>query len=287
MSTWSCGLQLRIISGPGKGLTHPIDSKQFSIGRARTTDDRQAGWFRLNDDAVSRLHAELFWDEAKKQFKLMHRSQTNLTYVNEEAVDETWLKAGDMIKMGAITLELQEAESRFAGDPEDFVLPLEQRADLMRAPSRSTFAVRTPREPAKAPAPVKRKVSIEVPSGFRLDGVSGESYELKGFKIAIASTLAGGDEKPFDQEHLIEGLDAELLIDWDEREKCFSLSRGMIGGEVSVTRKSDGISWKGVVGPGARVRLRAGDRIAVGEHEFVYQSAEKESKPVQAIKLEL
>ena len=52
MSTWSCGLQLRITGGPGKGLTHPIDSKQFSIGRARTTDDRQAGWFRLNDDAV-------------------------------------------------------------------------------------------------------------------------------------------------------------------------------------------------------------------------------------------
>ncbi len=282
---FSCGLQLRIVDGPGRGLTFPIDAQEISIGRARRPDDRQQGWFRLNDDAVSRLHADLKWDANQERLRIFHRSETNMTYVNGQPIDEMILEQGDLIKVGAVTLEVQRAEKRFSGIPDQGAIPAGQNPELLGAPSRQTFAVRPPRQAtAPAPVPAGKKLSIETPTGFRLTHVGGETFVLEGFRIGL-----NPEQKPrerlYDQTHTVPGLDTEMALEWDERVKTFSFAR-TAGPEVGVTRKADGLTWQTPMEVGQRVNLRDGDRLQVGSVELVFLTHQSEARPVQSISLE-
>ena len=85
---WSCGYQLRIRSGPNRGLTYIVDAPVLKIGRSIRPGERVPGWIKVNDDTVSRLHCELFWQDDRQCFRLLHRSTTNSSYVNGEEVED-------------------------------------------------------------------------------------------------------------------------------------------------------------------------------------------------------
>lgn len=44
---------------------------------------RQVGWVHVRDETVSGLQAELVWQPESKKFRLVNRSNTNPTKVNE------------------------------------------------------------------------------------------------------------------------------------------------------------------------------------------------------------
>lgn len=115
-SFWSCGLQVRVVDGPNKGRTYPLDAPEMTVGRAKSGGDRAPGWILIFDETVSRIHADLRWDEALEAYVLVNRSDTNPTKVNDAIVTENVvLKQGDQIRVGNSVLDLQGADFRFGG----------------------------------------------------------------------------------------------------------------------------------------------------------------------------
>ncbi len=287
------GFQIRISSGPGRGLTHPIDTEVLKIGRAAGPNQRaEEGRLYLHDDAVSRLHAELRWRPEQDKYELAHRSGTNLTYVNGEPITECILEVGDEIKVGGVTLELQQADRRWGGEPDTEVTPMSQRQDLQRPPSRSTFAVRAPLEPARAPEPIKRKVSLGAPGGGRLVASDGQEFELKGSLLRIGCPASEEDEPVgFDSEFVIDGQSLSYrnaIVRWDELKQAYIISRGPgpEGLRVRLARQEGGLLWTAEVLENNQGQLRDQDRIFLGEgFHIVFHSGQPESSKVAKIQI--
>lgn len=286
------GFQIRISGGPGRGLTHPIDTEVLKIGRAAGPNQRpEEGRLFLHDDAVSRLHAELRWSPSQEKYEIFHRSGTNLTYVNGEPISEHLLEVGDEIKLGGVTLELQQADRRWSGEPDKEVTPMSQRQDLQRTPSRTTFALRTPREPARAPEPTKKKVILGAPDGGRLLTSDGQQFELKGNLIRVGSSpdeqeITGG----FDSEFEIDGRSLSyrnVIIRWDELRKAYIISRGAgEGARVRLARQDEGLLWTAEVLEKNQGALRNEDRIILGEDfSMVFNTDKPEESKVAKIQI--
>lgn len=81
----------------------PISTKQFTLRADRNTVGRHPrSGIVLNDVTVSRLHAELDYDDGR--FRLRDRESRNGTYVNDVRVEEKLLTPGDQVDIGAFRL---------------------------------------------------------------------------------------------------------------------------------------------------------------------------------------
>lgn len=276
MPTWSCGLQLRIVEGPGKGRTLPFDSPEVSIGRSRNPADRAPGWVLLNDDSVSRIHAELNWDAEALTFLLRHRSQTNLTFVNERSVEEVLLQVGDRIKLGSTVLELQQADTRFAGEPDPSL-----RAPAASRPAKSNIpAYRAPEMETEKKVSTKkaaRVAALTQRSDWQLEVVEGSEkkkvYTISGLTVTLggSSGEAKDDRKDggawYDQS--IELKDTNfprqcLALSWKELQNGFSLWRPPHStARIKVTRNLDGTDWTATL-EDTPILVKAGDLLNVG-----------------------
>ncbi len=107
---WSSGLQLKEVQGPELGRIRVLTEKAYQIGRSATPGAEAPGWLYSVDDGVSRLHAELEWDEQTLAFVVKHRSKTNDTYVNRKPIAEAHLIPGDTIELGRCSWLLQRVE---------------------------------------------------------------------------------------------------------------------------------------------------------------------------------
>lgn len=120
---WHSGLQLRVVDGPGLDGVTDLDQPRLAIGRSRgAPGERATGWVFLEDRSVSRQHAELVWDD--DAYRLVHLSQTNLTWVNGDPVTDRRLVVGDVIKIGPIGKCLERAER-------EGVITSTQKADML------------------------------------------------------------------------------------------------------------------------------------------------------------
>ncbi len=277
MATWSCGLQLRIVEGPGKGRTLPFDSPEVSIGRSRNPADRAPGWVLLNDDSVSRIHAELSFDAEAMSFVLRHRSTTNLTFVNERSVEEILLQVGDRIKLGSSVLELQQADMRFSGEPDPSL-----RAPAASRPPKSVIpASRTPEMEMEKPVSTKkaaRVAALTQRSEWQLEVVEGaekrKTYPISGLTITLggASEEAAADPKKdggawYDQS--VELKDANfprqcVALSWKELQNGFSLWRPPHStAKIKVTRVMDGTDWVATL-QDTPILVKANDLLTVG-----------------------
>src|ERR1017187_7025473 len=97
---WTCGLQVRVVEGAAKGKTYILDSPEVKIGRGEPGQVRLVGSVLIVDDTVSRVQAELRWNEQTQKFTLLNRSETNPTQVNDVEIQEAELQPGDQIRMG-------------------------------------------------------------------------------------------------------------------------------------------------------------------------------------------
>ncbi|MBI3926712.1 MAG: FHA domain-containing protein [Armatimonadetes bacterium] len=271
--SWSCGLQVRITAGPGRGVTLPLDSPEISIGRSRNPGDRTPGWILLNDDTISRHHASLSWDERANVFYLLHKSATNLTYVNEEPVeDKRMLQDGDLIRMGKTEMQVQRIDSRFVAA---------QYASPERQPSGSEITrARKKFDKIDIFAPEERSTRAPVSMGSRggvvlrvLEGASkGQDLPLRGNWICLTPPAAVPEddqaaERPFFDQHIdLQEPDLapeSLLLRWDEAAQGYRL---LLDGDtpVRIRRDSDGACWEATVEKGRLVRLRSEDEVELG-----------------------
>lgn len=276
MSTsWHSGFQLQIIEGPEVGRVIHLRAPLIIVGRARADDDQDSpGWVLLRDASVSRQHGNLRWDEDARCYVFLHRSGTNLSWLNEEPVQEAPLKPGDVLRIGPVHLKVEEAN------------PAEAPAPKAAAPV-----------PAQAEAPPPRAapktLALRVGYGFHLEIEAGpgqgQTRELTGLFITVGHnstqpppTEAEPNPRPFDQ--LVELGDPaarpnHLVLRWRESDKAYSLFRHPDAPPVKVRRNQDGLDFEAWLLDQGAV-LRQGDQLDLGgtRLRLVYREERGERK---------
>ncbi|MBT9586818.1 FHA domain-containing protein, partial [bacterium] len=107
---WSSGYQLRILKGNQQGLVVPLVEQVYILGRATSQGETAPGYMFFYEPTVSRVHAELRWNEKKKSYFVHHQSKTNPTLVEGLPVDKKsprQLEKGHKIQMGYLVLEVE------------------------------------------------------------------------------------------------------------------------------------------------------------------------------------
>jgi len=93
------GYQLKALEGSAAGQLYPLDQAQMMLGR---TAQAEPGFVHIQDDSVSRRHAELRWEEGV--YRMVNLSATNPIRVNDQVVEQCVLKAGDRLWLGECLL---------------------------------------------------------------------------------------------------------------------------------------------------------------------------------------
>src|SRR4051794_41334354 len=93
-------VQLRVIAGPDRGRTVPMELFPMRIGRGRESDTG------LTDPYVSRAHCRL--ELRGSDLTLVDLGSSGGTYVNDRRVGEHGLRPGDVIRIGNTRLRLEE-----------------------------------------------------------------------------------------------------------------------------------------------------------------------------------
>ncbi|MBN9416112.1 hypothetical protein ABS71_06260 [bacterium SCN 62-11] len=109
---WNSGYQLRILKGNQQGLVVPLTEQVYILGRATSQGETAPGYMFFYEPTVSRVHAELRWNEKKKSYLVHHQSKTNPTLVEGLPVDKKSprpLEKGHKIQMGYLVLEVEPA----------------------------------------------------------------------------------------------------------------------------------------------------------------------------------
>lgn len=280
---WHSGLGLRVIEGPGLGQIFHLNEEKLMVGRARAEGATAPGWVLLPDRAVSRHHATLLWQMAEGRFLLCHNSDTNLTWLNGEVVENQPIQAGDQIKMGLVLLEV------LAVDP--------ATAPVVTAP-----APAAPPTPAHISAtvestkPMRKTMGLQVGGGFQLrleggpDGPT--SVALEGLVITIGRgnqqpEPSQADPNPLVFDRMIELQEPQLganhfIFRWKETQQAFDLWKRPGLAPVAFVRRQDGFEWHAWLSDQGVV-LREGDRFTVGSTIFTLERPSSEGK--KSIKL--
>lgn len=260
--SFKSGLQLRIIVGPGEGEVIRLGLPVMTIGRPRADDTESPGWVFLRDSAVSRQHASLRWDEAAGHYLFTHRSGTNLSWINGEPVTEQPLKLGDVIKIGLVQLEVEEA----GPEPE-----APQAAPTVEAPPPSYLE----QSAEKLGSP--KTVALKIGYGYHLKGLDGSRHELTGLYVTVGRGSvqpepSEQDPNPRMFDQLLELADPavrpnHLILRWRESDKAYGLFKHPQAERVRVRRSQDGLDWESWLGEKGAV-LRVGDTLTLGKLEL-------------------
>jgi pSer/pThr/pTyr-binding forkhead associated (FHA) protein len=106
--SWDSGYQLRIREKSGERI-FPLQAKSITVGRAGPGKSPSFDVLLLDDEAVSRHHANLKWQLLKNVFMLHHKSETNPTLVNGEPSKRILLAPDDVIQMGDTVMQMERA----------------------------------------------------------------------------------------------------------------------------------------------------------------------------------
>lgn len=293
---WSCGFQVRIRSGPNRGQTLIIDAPVLKIGRAIRPGERVPGWIKVSDDTVSRLHCELFWQEDRQCFRLLHRSSTNSTYVNGEEVEDAEVFDKDIIEVGSTSLEIQKADLRWSKTSDPSVREWAPSAAAAPIPPElDTKPIvgprRIPGATVQAIPPSNRRVAIGPQAVHSLATEDGTNYELRGNKVRFGSTTPPPQPEPepdeegnvpppkplpsFETEYEFEGQNFSyynLILMYDEITQHFKAARvGPNSRNVRIFRKQSGLIWQTELPEGIECGLLEGDHLQMGELVLVYR----------------
>jgi hypothetical protein len=279
---FTCGLQIRVVEGADRGRTFPLDNREVTIGRARNPGDRAPGWVLLNDPMISRIHADLVWDEEQKAYKLMHRSDTNPTEINGAPASDVVLKIGDLIKCGKTVLDLQSADFRFGGVEPERITAIQAARRAGHVPTlNQDLAFRDPKREneqegnttsgaRKIALSTRSKMFIEVLSGKQ----QGQKLPVTGFAVQVGgSNMEDLPESPrwWDQEVILDEATLPFRCmswHWRELQKAFEVAFIRdVNLSVTLERRVDGTEWIAELptGLGASVLLRPNDLMYIGQ----------------------
>lgn len=280
--SWHSGLQIRVLEGRDRGRAIPLEEREVTLGRALNPQEpSSSGWVLFQEPTVSRIHAVLRWDEENGHYVLHHRSRTNPSLVNREAVEQSAVRPGDRVQLGLLVFELEEVNTR-AGKLGDAVRPPRRRPTLA-GPVREA-----PRSPGDAPPsgdlgatrpPRKHRPQLQPQAGrggYRLVAAQGPdrgtNFPLLEAVLAIGRHQGRGETR---QEAGILLSDEELpaeqaMLVWHEREQAY----GIVQSEASslptrIRRVVSGSPREIRVATDRPTFLEEGDVILMGESALV------------------
>ena len=276
---FSCGLQVRVSQGPDKGRTFPLDSAEVTIGRARTPGDRAPGWVLLNDPQISRIHADMTWDDELKAYRLAHRSDTNPTEVNGLPIKEALLKIGDHVKVGSSLLDIQQADFRFGGVAPERIGQIHEARRTGTTVVNHDLAYRNPVREGESRGDTKsasRKIALSTRPNMFLEVLGGAQQGLRlpmtGFQIQVGGNRAEPlPDAPswWDQDLSIEesALPYRCMAwKWRELEKAFEVMfTRPVAAAVTLERRTDGTEWIAEMPLTSVVKIRPFDLLYVGK----------------------
>jgi len=182
---------LEIIRGKSRGQVFRLLADAITIGRRLAAKERKINWILLDEPSLSRIHAQLLWDNDDSTYRLVHKSRTKPTLVNNREIDEEFMATQDKIQMGDVLLRFWEGpiekkfdyyeeefdqdlpSSRTQGKPGFSALP-PQKIDTVNALAESeetagslqgnVSPVRKGSAPVRQPLPAPLPVSVVKPS---------------------------------------------------------------------------------------------------------------------------
>lgn len=289
---WACGLQLRVVEGPNKGRTFPLDSPDMTIGRAKNEGDRAPGWVLLFDPAVSRVHADLLWDPKLERYVLKSKSDTNPVVVNGKPVMEAFLDAGDQIIVGQSQLDLQQADFRFGGSRPPSARHI--NTSLNMDPAVVQGARLNDGEKLQSTKKASRKVALSVRPKLKLVGLAGprqgKEIPITGNSLGVGGSLApvtapdSSEHNPTPDQHIDLGLENvhadALVLTWRELEHAWRIRVFDYSFPIEVERDIDGIHWAGKIIPHsqAEILIRHGDILWLDHSAFTILEDENGSE---------
>jgi pSer/pThr/pTyr-binding forkhead associated (FHA) protein len=179
---------IKVIEGVDRKKIFSLRENDITIGRKLSAGEEKPGFILLEDSTVSRIHADLHWNDFKKTYSIRHRSRTNPTRVNGKIVEEYLLQPGDSVTMGDVCF-LFEDESQPA-DSSDMIF------------SGIKLLVVEGGNKGDAFTPSMRRIYI-------------------GRKRSVTATRMGEAGIQLDDDSIGED---EALLTWNETEKLYSLS---------------------------------------------------------------
>lgn len=252
MSEVDSGFQLAVIKGEDRGRTFPLHNREIHMGR-KTSGTPQPHWIYFAEPTVSRHHATLMWDDARRTYTIYHKSRTNPTLVNGKRIVNCPLGHDDVVQIGLLVFRLESSAPREVED--DFPLIGGSRYESRMAPA-----------PAAA-----EETSGDLQTGLRLRVLEGPD---RGEVFPLASTvLFVGHRDSGAEPHASHGIllnDEEIpreqiLLAWNEREQSY----GVFPVESStvptrVLRYEAGEQQSVLLGPSMQMLLQPNDCIRFG-----------------------
>jgi len=113
---------LEIIRGKNRGQVYRLLADAITIGRRLAAKERKINWILLDEPSLSRIHAQLLWDSDDSTYRLVHKSRTKPTLVNNREIDEEFMATQDKIQMGDVLFRFWEGpiEKKFDYFEEEF-----------------------------------------------------------------------------------------------------------------------------------------------------------------------
>jgi hypothetical protein len=278
MPPFSSGFQLKIIEGTGRGQVFPLDTKELTIGRAANPGERAPGYVFLYDDTVSRIHAQLFWDDEQNGYILHHRSQTNPTMINAAPAEEPrLLEPDDSITIGKVVLQIQQIERRWAGPVAPMVAPGAPTPSAEAPAGIPTLQSKRPHVPMPTET---RKVAVRITMGgnkggqrneFRLKVVegpdAGQSFPLKGTMALGRDTGEGQANAVLLRDEFV--CPDHAVLRWSEPDGKYQLLS--IASPVAIQRTMEGLVWSTEVPTEGRLLLESQDLLRLGNTRLVME----------------
>ncbi len=253
------GFSIKIIRGPGKDQIIPLDTRETIIGRARNPGDRAKGKILLHDETVSRLHAILRYHPDTKTFALIHKSETNLTYVNGEPIEEATLRPGDEILVGNTTLQLQQRDTRFTPTP---TKPVVSSNPILQARAKLDSIKLFEPSPSTSSTSSSMLYTLQ-----QIAPSSGEVITLEGNNICFPPATPQSTAQIHWDAQLSLGTHSlppeSVALRWNRHDKTYHL-HVLKDIKLRLERPEGDVTWSADVQPGASVSLRAQDIILIG-----------------------
>lgn len=305
---WSSGYQLRILKGNQQGLVVPLIEQVYILGRATSQGETAPGYMFFYEPTVSRVHAELRWNEKKKAYFVHHQSKTNPTLVEGLPVDKKsprMLEKGNKIQMGYLILEVEAMTESPAAAPKaaPAITPAKQEesakthkmmvGNILEALSNLSAERNTGRlsnqprspEPEKPSQPASQYLERDYGASEQTGSVTseiqftvaqgpdqGEVFVLRE-QVGIIGRALGRDDPRKGQGVLLhdDSLPKEAAyVVWQNRDQAYGLSESDNPGvAIRVRRVQQGNSRDLPVSNGPPLLLQDGDVIQLGRSSLV------------------
>lgn len=174
-------IELVVLQGEDRVRRYLLAEDRIILGRA-FGPGQPPGQLLFDDSTVSRQHARLDWDPARKRYVISHLSTTNPTLVNGRAISQpSPVEPGDQVRLGNLLFELRVG----IGQHVDATVDQVDVAQLIRSAAKAANPVPA-RQKAPAPPPAPPPAAPPAASSNRPIHMHGMPERLRPAVVAEA-----------------------------------------------------------------------------------------------------